>query len=126
MFVNPLMRELARHLVGVERVGGRIVGRFRLPAAFTGFQGHFPGRPVLPGVCEIMAVVATWQKWTGRVTTIHEVVSAKFLASVLPDQEMAVRCLEPADDATSQVLRAVIECDGKRVATIVLRVGLGQ
>lgn len=120
------MRELALHLTGVDRIGGKIVGRFRLPAAFTGFQGHFPGRPVLPGVCEIMALVATWQQWTGKVTTIREVVSAKFLASVLPDQEMAVVCREPMDEGASQVLRAVIDCDGKRVAEIVLRVDLGR
>jgi 3-hydroxyacyl-[acyl-carrier-protein] dehydratase len=121
-----MTRELARCLVGVDRADEGVVGRFRLPAGFIGFQGHFPDRPILPGVCEIMAVAATWQQWTGRATTIREIVSAKFLASVLPDREFVVVCREPAGGASSQVLRAVIECEGARVADIVLRVDLGH
>ncbi len=120
-----MARELARHLAGVDREGEGVVGRFRLPAAFTGFQGHFPGRPVLPAVCEIMAVVATWRRWTGREITLREIVSAKFLAPVLPDRDLAVACRVPADEASSGVLRAVIECGDARVADIALRIDLG-
>ena len=31
-----------------------LAGTIVLPVSFTGFQGHFPGNPTLPGVCEIM------------------------------------------------------------------------
>jgi len=123
--VNPLLRDLSRYMVGVERVDDRVVARFRLPAEFVGFQGHFPGRPVLPAVCEIMAVVAVWQAWTGRAVTVDEVVSAKFPASVFPDQTFAVECVELVDGRDGENLKAAIECDGKRVAQVVLRVVVG-
>lgn len=63
-------------------------GRFRVTADHPSLMGHFPGRPIVPGVVlldELFAVVASVR--TGRVTSLP---SVKFLAPVLPDQDVLV------------------------------------
>ena len=35
---------------------GVVTGRFCFPESFIGFQGHFPGHPVMPGVLQVEAM----------------------------------------------------------------------
>lgn len=65
---------------------------FLIGADFPGFNGHFDGNPVLPGVCCIQTVIFLIEKWLGRRVVLDEVVSAKFLAVVAPDAELTVTC----------------------------------
>jgi 3-hydroxyacyl-[acyl-carrier-protein] dehydratase len=50
------------------------------------FQGHFPGRPILPGVfqIEMARMAAEWA--TGRRLAIREIDKAKFVRPVLPGE----------------------------------------
>lgn len=64
-------------------------GAFRIPPDHPCLPGHFPGRPVVPGVVlldaafALIAVHLGAARWTG-------IGPVKFLAPVLPDQEVAV------------------------------------
>ncbi len=64
-------------------------GRFRIPADHPSLPGHFPGRPVVPGVVLLDlildAVACACPGW--RVTGLPAV---KFLRPVLPGQEIVI------------------------------------
>ena len=86
--MNILIREIKNSISGIEELGGNIKAGFLFNPDFTGFKGHFPGRPVLPGVCKILAAVAMLEIWHKRSFCIKEISTAKFFAPVFDNQEI--------------------------------------
>lgn len=86
------------------------------PEDFAGFKGHFPGRPILPGVCLIQAALAALESRLGRPVRLTRVVSAKWLAPVPPDKTLDLACEERPAPAREWALRCVFRQDGNRVA----------
>lgn len=58
----------------------------RFDETFTGFKGHFPGRPVLPGVCQILAFSVFACNASGLKLALREITKAKFLSVVEPGE----------------------------------------
>ena len=57
---------------------------FSIDAAHPALPGHFPGRPVVPGVILLDRVAAALERWRGaRIAGLAQV---KFLRPLLPDQ----------------------------------------
>jgi 3-hydroxyacyl-[acyl-carrier-protein] dehydratase len=48
------------------------------------FKGHFPGRPILPGVCMIQIVKALIEISLGKKTKLIQAREVKFLSFILP------------------------------------------
>lgn len=65
---------------------------FVFPPEFRGFAGHFPGRPILPGVCMLKAAAVTLERWHGRSLRVQGARRARFLSLVMPGQEFHVEC----------------------------------
>ncbi len=87
------------------------------PSNFSGFQGHFPEQPVLPGVCQVGTAVALAGRMRGTPQVLSEIINAKFVAMVVPDQLLLVRGM-----FVDGLLRASIISGGERVAEFKLRV----
>ena len=89
------MREtirLARRSNGVK--GGLPWSCYLFDGEFPGFDGHFPGQPVLPGVCMLQAAVVTLEDWLVRSIRIQEISRARFVSPLGPGQELEVRCIQ--------------------------------
>ncbi len=72
---------------------GSAVGRCRFEAGFAGFAGHFPGRPILPAVVQIMAALQVAAKvWGDPPTGAVSVHKAKFVLPVVPGDEIEIHC----------------------------------
>jgi 3-hydroxyacyl-[acyl-carrier-protein] dehydratase len=72
---------------------GTGVGRYRFDEAFAGFRGHFPERPILPAVVQIMAALhVAGEVWKGVSDTSLSVERAKFTLPIVPGDEIEVRC----------------------------------
>jgi 3-hydroxyacyl-[acyl-carrier-protein] dehydratase len=101
---------------------GELSARFVFPADFIGFRGHFPGRPILPAVCEIQAALAMLEAWKGRRVRLREIVLAKFSVPVSCDEEVAYTCSVKMEGGDGAVLRARLARDAESVARFRLRV----
>jgi 3-hydroxyacyl-[acyl-carrier-protein] dehydratase len=54
------------------------------------FAGHFPGRPVLPGVVVLMEVLAAIEAQTGQPPEQWTIASAKFIAAIEPGESLDI------------------------------------
>ncbi len=91
------------------------------PASHPAFAGHFPGRPIVPGVLLLDAAIhAVLQAQPAgsneRGTRTCQVNTAKFLSPVLPGEVLS---LSWSDTQQGQV-RFAIAGSGRQVATGVL------
>jgi 3-hydroxyacyl-[acyl-carrier-protein] dehydratase len=63
------------------------------------FRGHFPDKPVLPGVCSMMIVRECASLIAGRPLRYASVRECKFLAAITPDASLSVEVrLTPEED----------------------------
>jgi 3-hydroxyacyl-[acyl-carrier-protein] dehydratase len=101
---------------------GELRARFLFPAEFLGFQGHFPGKPILPAVCQIQAVLEMLEAWKGKRVTLREIILAKFAAPVSCDEEVVYLCSVTMEDGHEALVKATVATDGGNVARFRLRV----
>jgi len=105
-----------------ETENGTLTARFVFPADFLGFQGHFPGRPVLPAVCEIQGAVAMLEAWKKTEVVLREVILAKFSTPVTCDEEVVYACSVTMEDGDGAVVKVALTKGGRSVARFKLRV----
>lgn len=74
------------------------------------YAGHFPGRPILPGVVLLDRAKSALESASGL--TITGIAMAKFLSPSLPGEALVLDY-----EATDAALRFEIRCGERRVAT---------
>ncbi len=105
---------------------GDISARFIFPEEFLGFQGHFPGNRILPGVCQIQCVVAMLEKWRGAGAVLKEMVLVKFFSPVFPSEELACTCRNIEEKNGTLLVKAVLQRGDTKIADMKLRVQFQQ
>ena len=90
---------------------------FIFPPGFLAFDGHFPERPILPGIVQIMAGI--FVAGGGRPLTLGKVVRAKFTRIINPGEPVQITA-ECGDNGG--VIRANIQVsvNGETAASISL------
>ena len=83
-----MVDEIKNSIWNFEKTGdGTFSAAIVFGGDFTGFKGHFPGRPVLPGVCQILALSVLAEKAAERNLRLSGVARAKFLSVIEPEEE---------------------------------------
>src|SRR5882672_7346279 len=84
------------------------------------FAGHFPGRPILPGVfqLEIVRMAAEWIE--NRPLAVQEIAKAKFQRPILPGETLKLNLqLSEADGIVSA--RGTFSCGGRAAGEAFLK-----
>ncbi|SDC88292.1 hotdog family protein [Niabella drilacis] len=74
-----------------ENNAGAVAAGIRLNTAHPIFEGHFPGQPVLPGVCMMQIVKELAEEATGKKLFLGEAAQCKFLSMVDPGKTPELR-----------------------------------
>ncbi len=55
------------------------------------FEGHFPGQPVVPGVCMMQMIKEITETGTGKEFFLQKADIVKFLAVIVPQKNIAIQ-----------------------------------
>ncbi|MCW3117765.1 MAG: 3-hydroxyacyl-ACP dehydratase [Chitinophagaceae bacterium] len=55
------------------------------------FEGHFPGRPVVPGVCMMQMIKEITETVMGKDFFLHKAGIVKFLSVIVPQKDKTVQ-----------------------------------
>lgn len=86
---------------------------WRVPVDHPAFAGHFPGRPIVPGVVLLDRAILFAEQWLGRTVADWQIGNAKFLSPVAPG-EMLTFILQAKP---SGAIAFTVEGDGRSVAS---------
>ena len=87
--------------------------RWRVPADLPAFSGHFPGRPVVPGVVLLDRVLQMVEADADRCGLAWQIGQVKFLLPCGPGDEL---CFELREGVRGGFVFSVLR-DGQEVAT---------
>ena len=115
-----------RDSVAAARIGlplpgddGPMVFGFRFPASDPVFAGHFPGRPILPGVFQIEMVRLAAETVLNFPLGVREIRKAKFQRPIRPDERARVGLRLSEKEGTIEA-RAGVSVDGQPAGEMVL------
>ena len=75
----------------IKDEGGEIEATLLIDRNHPVFAGHFPGRPVLPGVCMMQIVKEILEKSRNTCLILSEAQNAKFLSLIDPNVTSTVQ-----------------------------------
>jgi 3-hydroxymyristoyl/3-hydroxydecanoyl-(acyl carrier protein) dehydratase len=124
--LSTIKAEIERSMTGLVKEGKRLTSRFAFPPGFIGFQGHFPQKKLLPGVCQIQCVLSLLEKGNGKAVVLKEVVLAKYFAPVFPDEEVTCVISDIEDTSGEFVVKAAISRATAKISEMKLRVSYNK
>ena len=78
-------------LASMNSENGKLTGVIKLNAAHTVFDGHFPGKPVVPGVCMMQMVKEVLAGALSTSLRLEVADQVKFLSVINPLETSSVR-----------------------------------
>lgn len=89
----------------------------RIDANHPALPGHFPGRPIVPGVVLLDGVLQAAEGWLQRPLRVRALPNAKFIAPLLPDETAELQLQLDAAE-----LRFCLSRDGSAIAQGLFRI----
>lgn len=118
-----IRNEISKRMVPRVAADGAIAAAFRFEPEFIGFQGHFPGKAILPGACQLQCLLALLEHAVGKALALREIVLAKYIAPVFPGEEIVIRLTGPLDAAAAEsTVKALVFRGEDKVAELRVRI----
>lgn len=83
-------REMSPHCIRVAKDGDEHLFYCTVPSTLTPLLGHFPGTPIVPGVCQLRWVVDFWRSVSKEPLSISRLVQVKFQRLLRPDDTFCI------------------------------------
>jgi 3-hydroxyacyl-[acyl-carrier-protein] dehydratase len=120
--MSRISRELLDSMVSFSPDDDCVSGEFLFREDFIGFSGHFPDQKVLPGICQIQCIQVLLGRLKNRPATLREIIKAKFLQPVLPDEKIRCACRDMTESDGAWKIKAVITRGDEKISDIWLEV----
>ncbi len=120
--MSKLRSEIKSSMSELRSSGRELTAHFCFAPKFIGFQGHFPGKPVLPGVCKIQAILCMLEAAARKTPQLKEIVSAKFFTPVTGNEEIVCTVRQESEGSEETRVLALVTKGKIKIAEIKLRV----
>ena len=123
--MSKLRGEIKSSLQAIEPVSElKTTARFIFAKKFIGFKGHFPNKPILPGVCKIQAALLVLEERKHKNVRLAEIILAKFFAPVTFNQELVFDLEEHPKNSSESTVTVKVSCQDEKIAQLQLRVNI--
>jgi 3-hydroxymyristoyl/3-hydroxydecanoyl-(acyl carrier protein) dehydratase len=123
--MSKLKTEIKSSLRSIEKLSDfKTAAIFSFPKKFIGFKGHFPNKPILPGVCKIQAALLVLEERKRKTVRLTEIILAKFFAPVTFNQELLFNLEEHPVSETESTLTVKVAANDTKIAQLQLRVNI--
>lgn len=119
--MRSLGPEIRSAMLELREEGDVTEADFRFGPGFLGFDGHFPGQPILPAVCSVQAAMVMLEQRYGSVR-LREIELAKFSTPATSDETLTYRCVRKATESGEVVVRTTVRRGEESIARMRLRV----
>jgi 3-hydroxyacyl-[acyl-carrier-protein] dehydratase len=95
-----------------DTLAGTYLFRIELQENHPVYKGHFPGNPVVPGVCQVQMISEMAEQITGKKLLLMRSDNIKFLSMMVPgthrniDGEITLKEGDTGDISISAILRS--------------------
>lgn len=89
---------------------------YHIPADFPAFEGHFPGNPLLPAVCQMGLCAEAFSRQSGKKQEIAAVSRAKFMRPILPNSTVILAFIPRPD---GQYLAELTDEKGQKFSQLI-------
>lgn len=90
-------------ILSFEQEGQQVVAMVKLNKDHEVFEGHFPGNPVMPGVCMIQMIKELTEKASGKELFLSVASNIKFMAIINPEKNDTIRLVLGLSEAENQI-----------------------
>ena len=123
--MSKLRQEIKSSMQAIEQVSDlKTSARFCFPKKFIGFKGHFPNKPILPGVCKIQAALLVLEERKHKNVRLAKIILAKFFSPVTFNQELVFSLEEHPKDNVESTVTVKVSCQDKKIAELQLKVNI--
>lgn len=120
--MRKIKAEIEQYMTGPVRESKKLLSHFMFPDEFIGFQGHFPEKKILPGVCQIQCALSLLEKASGKSVTLKEIVLAKYFSPVFPSEKMTCVVDDIGEGPGEFLVKAIMTKNDAKVSELKLRV----
>ena len=125
--MSKLKNEIKACMRDLHKEGPDIlIARFCFPKDFLGFKGHFPAKPILPGVCKIQAAVLMLEEIKRKPVRLKEIILAKFFAPVSFSEEIIFSLKESSNYDCEEDIDVLVNSNSTKIAQLRLKVAIEE
>ena len=123
--VSVMSAELRSRVAGLRQTGeNEYACTIDFDPAFRGFEGHFEGNPIVPGVCLIQAARVAAEAVLGKSLVTRSVSNCRFRRPVLAGEQAAIKIRLGETEEKLWAVRADIRVCGEICVQLQLKAGL--
>jgi 3-hydroxyacyl-[acyl-carrier-protein] dehydratase len=86
-----------------------ITAAVRVPLESPWFCGHFPGKPILPGIAQLGMVFEAINEFANHNLTIAAINRVRFRQMIRPDQQLRIIATPQCDQTGTYLFRILVE-----------------
>jgi len=119
---SVMSAELRSRVAGLRQTGDDAYAcTIDFDPAFRGFEGHFEGNPIVPGVCLILAARTAAEAALGKSLVTRSMSNCRFRRPVMAGEQAAVRIKLEKTGENSWTVRADVCVCGEVCAKLQMR-----
>lgn len=121
--MSKLRQEIKSSMQAIKQISDfKTCAHFIFTKKFIGFKGHFPSKPILPGVCKIQAALLVLEERKHKNIKLTEIILAKFFTPVTCNQELIFNLEEHPLNNSESTVTVKVNCMDKKIAELHLRI----